>query len=80
MDLKLEMYDIRVPRGCVVVLYLRCGVEFGVVGIGGGGNVWYVFGGKMVVVYNNALFNILDVVWYLYLNSLMMSMRVLVPF
>ena len=28
MDLKLEMCEMGVPRGCVVVLYLGCGVEF----------------------------------------------------
>ena len=41
VDLKLEMYDIGVPRGCMLMLYLQCRVKFGVVGIGGGGNVWY---------------------------------------
>ena len=42
------------------------------------GGVWYVFGGKTVVACKSALFNILDLVWYLSWNSLMMSMRVLV--
>ena len=31
VDLKLEMCEMGVPRGCVVVLYLGCGVEFGFV-------------------------------------------------
>ena len=39
VDLQLEMYVIGVPKGCVVVLYLGCRVEFRVVGGGGG---WYV--------------------------------------
>ena len=30
------------PKGCVVVLYLGCGVEFRVVGGGGGGGMWFV--------------------------------------
>ena len=49
-ELKLEMYEMGMPKGCVVVLYLGCRVQFGVVGGGGGrgrgGGVWYVFGGK----------------------------------
>ena len=28
VDLKLEMYEMGVPRGCVVLLYLGCKVEF----------------------------------------------------
>ena len=47
-----------VPRGCMVVLYLGCGVEFVVMGGGwgggwggdGGGDVWYVFNEKTVVI------------------------------
>ena len=31
MNLKLEMYEMGVPRGCLVVLCLGCEVEFGVV-------------------------------------------------
>jgi hypothetical protein len=31
VDLKLEMYEMGVPKGCVVVLYFGCGEEFGVV-------------------------------------------------
>ena len=45
----------------MVVLYLRCMVEFGVVE-GGGGGVWLVFGGKMAVACKNVLFNVLDLV------------------
>ena len=33
MDFKQEMYEIGMPMGCMVVLYLGCGVEFGVVGV-----------------------------------------------
>ena len=72
MDLKLEMYEMGMPRGCVVVLYLGCRVEFGFVASdeGGGvccvgGGVWYVFGGNMAMVCKSALLRILDLVWYL---------------
>ena len=38
MNLKLKMYEMGVPRGCMVVLCLGCRVEFGI-----------VFGGKTLV-------------------------------
>lgn len=31
VDSKVEMYELGVPRGCVVIFYLGCRVEFGVV-------------------------------------------------
>ena len=65
MDLNLEMYEIGLPRGCMVVLYLGCGVEFGVVGVLGvvmcvvGGSVWYVFGWKTTVAGKSALYKLI---------------------
>ena len=44
------MYEMGVPRDCVVVLYLRCGVEFRVVGGGGGGVVCCVLCGGWCMV------------------------------
>jgi hypothetical protein len=38
--LKLKMYEMGVPRGCLVVLCLGCRVEFGI-----------VFGGKTLVAF-----------------------------
>ena len=32
------------PKDCVVVLFIECMIEFGVMG-----GVWHVFGGKTVV-------------------------------
>jgi hypothetical protein len=70
MDLKLEMYETGMPKSCVIVLYLGCGVEFGDLGgvggrgRGGGGGVWYVFGGKMVVACKSALFNFLGLEFF----------------
>ena len=64
VDLKLEMYEMGAPRGCVVILYLWCKVDFGVMGCNGGG-VRHVFGGKTVVTCKNAHFKILDLVRHL---------------
>jgi hypothetical protein len=38
VDLKVKVYEMEVPRGCMVVLYLGCKVEFGV--LEGGGWWW----------------------------------------
>ena len=80
VNLKLDMYKTGVPRDCVVVLYLGCGVELGVVGSDGvccmGDGVWYVFGGKTIVICRSAFFNILNLIWYLSWNLLMKSMHV----
>ena len=59
------MYEMGRPRGCVVVLYPGCGVEFGFVASDEGGGVWYVFGGNMSMVCKSALLRILDLVLYL---------------
>ena len=87
MDLKLEMYEMGMPKGCVIVLYLGCGVRVWGFGRCWGSRLrwwcvvcgmWYVFGEKIVVACKSALFNFLDLVWYLFWNSLMVSMHVLV--
>ena len=44
VDLKLEMYEMGMPWGCVVVE------------VSAGDGVWYVFIGKMVVAFRNASF------------------------
>ena len=39
-----------------------------------------MFGGKTIVTCKSALFNIIDLIWYLSWNFVMVSMRVLVQF
>jgi hypothetical protein len=58
VDLKLKMYEMGVPRGCVVVLYLGCGF----VACDEGGVVWYVFGGNTAMVCKSTLLSILYLV------------------
>ena len=62
------------------VLDVGCSLELcegmGLVMVGGG--VSHVFGRKIVVACKSELFNILDLVWYLFWSSLMLSVHVLV--
>ena len=57
VDLKLKMIYMGMDNGCVIVVYLGCRVEFGVVGGGGNGGgcvgVWYVCSEKTIVTCKN---------------------------
>ena len=60
VDLKLRMYEMGVPRGCLISW-----MQGRVLGLWEvvGDSVWYVIGEKTIVVCKSALFNILDWVW-----------------